>query len=294
MAIKINGQLYAGVGAPGKSAYLYAKEAGYTGTEAEFTEALGIVGDVGDMKSDVYDPQGKAQDVFAYVDDAIEAIPTPDVSGQIEAHNASGDAHNDIRQLIDTKIEEIPTPDVSGQIGGHNTSGEAHSDIRQLVSDHAGSTSNPHGVTAAQVGAISKSGDTMTGDLWISKNDAAHLYVNNGAENIVSWIESYNGHGGFVVQHVVNGVSKYKSLYLVPNDPAGVGVGVCEDGANWINYALIHSGNIGSQNVNYATSSAVAANADPPSATLKNIQASTTDIGAGAPLTTGLVYVVYE
>ena len=48
----------------------------------------------GDMAADVYDPQGKAQDVFAYVDDAIAAIPAPDVSGQIEAHNEAADAHS--------------------------------------------------------------------------------------------------------------------------------------------------------------------------------------------------------
>ena len=47
----------------------------------------------GNMHSDVYDPQGKAQDVFAYTDEKIAAIPTPDVSGQIAAHNEAEDAH---------------------------------------------------------------------------------------------------------------------------------------------------------------------------------------------------------
>lgn len=47
----------------------------------------------GNMHSDVYDPQGKAQDVFAYTDEKIAAIPTPDVSGQIAAHNSAEDAH---------------------------------------------------------------------------------------------------------------------------------------------------------------------------------------------------------
>ena len=35
-----------------------------------------------------------------YVDTQIAAIPTPDVSGQINAHNTSTSAHNDIRDLI--------------------------------------------------------------------------------------------------------------------------------------------------------------------------------------------------
>ena len=47
----------------------------------------------GNMHTDVYDPQGKAQDVFAYTDERIAEIPTPDVSGQIAAHNSAEDAH---------------------------------------------------------------------------------------------------------------------------------------------------------------------------------------------------------
>lgn len=42
-----------------------------------------------------------------YVDDAIAEIPTPDVSGQINAHNTSETAHEDIRQAINTAKEEL-------------------------------------------------------------------------------------------------------------------------------------------------------------------------------------------
>lgn len=62
----------------------------------------------GDMLASVYDPKSKKQDVFAYADtkasaaqsaaatytdNKIAAIPTPDVSGQIETHNTATDAH---------------------------------------------------------------------------------------------------------------------------------------------------------------------------------------------------------
>ena len=64
----------------------------------------------GDMLASVYDPKGRAQDVFqyadakasaaksaaaTYTDNQIKAIPTPDVSGQISAHNAAADARAD-------------------------------------------------------------------------------------------------------------------------------------------------------------------------------------------------------
>lgn len=77
-----------------------------------------------------------------YVDDAIAAIPTPDVSGQINTHNTATDSHNDIRLLID------------GLDGS--------------ISVHEANASNPHGVTAAQVGlgdVENKSSATIRGEI---------------------------------------------------------------------------------------------------------------------------------
>lgn len=77
------------------------------------------------------------------------------------------------------------TPDVSAQINAHNTNPNAHEDIRGLVSaaqqdltEHTENKSNPHQVTAAQVGALPLSGGTLTGALVLSGkptnvNDAA-------------------------------------------------------------------------------------------------------------------------
>lgn len=54
----------------------------------------------GDMLQATYDPQGKAQDIFGYVDNKLAALPTPDVSGQINTHNTSSSAHSDIRTAV--------------------------------------------------------------------------------------------------------------------------------------------------------------------------------------------------
>ena len=69
------------------------------------------------------------------------------------------------------------TPDVSAQITAHNTDPSAHEDIRSLVSaaqqdliEHTENKSNPHQVTAAQVGALPLSGGTLTGTLVLSGN----------------------------------------------------------------------------------------------------------------------------
>lgn len=67
------------------------------------------------------------------------------------------------------------TPDVSAQINAHNTNPSAHEDIRGLVStaqqaltEHTENKSNPHQVTAAQVGALPLTGGTLTGALVLS------------------------------------------------------------------------------------------------------------------------------
>lgn len=92
------------------------------GTTFDFEVYNGANGQgAGDMLASVYDPQGKHQDVFKYVDDAIGAIPTPDVSAQIKAHNESKTAHPYILGLIPTKTSQLTNDsgyltDVSGKL----------------------------------------------------------------------------------------------------------------------------------------------------------------------------------
>lgn len=42
-----------------------------------------------------------------YVDEAIDAIPVPNVSAQINVHNTSSTAHSDIRKAIPTKVSQL-------------------------------------------------------------------------------------------------------------------------------------------------------------------------------------------
>ena len=94
MSIKINGKTVAGMGIPGLSPYQVAKAGGYTGTEDDFNRALA------DLPDAVESAQQAEINANTYTDEKIAAIPTPDVSGQIEAHNTDGEAHADIRQAI--------------------------------------------------------------------------------------------------------------------------------------------------------------------------------------------------
>lgn len=71
----------------------------------------------GDMLASVYDPKGKAQDVFQYADAKAD-----------EAKSVADTALTNAKKYTDQKIAAIPTPDVSGQIETHNTAENAHAD----------------------------------------------------------------------------------------------------------------------------------------------------------------------
>lgn len=69
---------------------------------------------------------------------------------------------DDSKKYTDEKFNDIPTPDVSGQISTHNDDLSAHPNIRSSVNavqtnltNHTNNKNNPHGVTAAQIGAAS-------------------------------------------------------------------------------------------------------------------------------------------
>lgn len=93
----------AGNGAPGTTdTYTITLEDGRTSDFTVYNGRNGVDGEgsgSGDMLAYIYDPTGKAQDIFKYTDDKIAAIQTPDVSGQIGTHNTSTTAHSDIRNV---------------------------------------------------------------------------------------------------------------------------------------------------------------------------------------------------
>jgi YD repeat-containing protein len=64
---------------------------------ASLDEVKSDLGDVAQTYETKKDAAQKLADAKTYTDEQIAAIPTPDVSGQIDAHNANAESHNDIR-----------------------------------------------------------------------------------------------------------------------------------------------------------------------------------------------------
>ena len=78
-------------GSDGKSAYKYAQEGGYTGTEGEFAVLVGK--QIQQNKEDI-----------SQLSEEIESVSSSSVSAaesKVSAHNTATDSHNDIRILID-------------------------------------------------------------------------------------------------------------------------------------------------------------------------------------------------
>ena len=161
-------------------------------------------------------------------------------------------------------------------ITAHDGSPTAHGDIRNSqkaaedrLSAHTNDEGNPHTVTAAQVGAA----------------PATHAgqHGSGGTDPITP-----GAIGAAPAGHTHD--DRYYTESEVSNLLAGK-----QDAATAIN-----TGNIGAQTVNYANganyanSATTARDPNPGAATLKNIYAGTADIGAGAGLATGTIYLCYE
>ena len=89
---------------------------------------------------------------------------------------------NQNADLIDAALKDLEESKAEGAaLAAHEADGVKHVSAAErtawnakadgtATSAHIANTNNPHGVTAAQVGAVAKTGDTMTGDLTIKKS----------------------------------------------------------------------------------------------------------------------------
>lgn len=109
-------------GEDGKSAYEYAKEGGYTGTEAEFAQLLGDINS--GASSSVASVNGKTGDVTLTASD-VGAIPT---SRKVNGKALSADI-----TLSATDVSADASGTASAEISTHNSNSSAHNDIRLLI-----------------------------------------------------------------------------------------------------------------------------------------------------------------
>lgn len=138
----------------GSSYVCTAATTGHAPTDAAYWLLIAKKGEdgkgAGDMLASVYDPKGKAQDVFQYADAKASAAKSAADTAQtgLNTHIASKSnphgvtapqvgadpkgaadtALTNAKKYTDDKIAAIPTPDVSGQIDTHNTDADAHAD----------------------------------------------------------------------------------------------------------------------------------------------------------------------
>ena len=186
MAIIVQGSRVAGVGKPGLSAYDFAKKGGYTGTEAEFSRELNAAISFDDHLENHNLDLNAHPDIQALIDEKIEAIPTPDVSGQIGAHNVDETAHADIRQLI----ADI---DIDGPIGAHNADETAHpyilGELTAIRTEHSNSVNSLNGTIAANATTAENYTNSSVAGLkteLITGNTIVKAATQDGSGNVIT------------------------------------------------------------------------------------------------------------
>ena len=178
-------------------------EAAQAAAEKARNEAEGIVG--GDYISR---PEAKAlvdqgvRSANDYTNRAIAAIPAPDVSGQIQAHDANHTAHGDIRQALAAhEINRENPHGVTAEQAGAAPAAHVNDAVKHITAEertawngkaneadlsiHTGNKNNPHNVTAEQVGAIA-AGAVGNLHVWKKENRSYTITLSSGVTGQIS------------------------------------------------------------------------------------------------------------
>ena len=153
------------------------------GTTFDFAVYNGANGaGAGDMLASVYDPQGKHQDVFKYVDEAVKAIPTPDVSAQIKAHNESETAHPYIREAVNGKLDKPANnaTATAGQLLTKTADGQEWKDREEdlfvvNMTSNDGTAIASSDKTFEEVQVACTGGKTVVARLHINRSDTGYI-----------------------------------------------------------------------------------------------------------------------
>lgn len=141
--------------------------------------------------------------------DEAQNIVGGDFATKTEAQTYANTAESNANAYTNQKIAAIPTPDVSGQINTHNTATDAHSDIRQLIANKKGAqvytatigtTWTEDGNTGVKTQTVAISG--VTADQ-TAKVD--HAYTGDGASgDYFTFVEEENQY----LDYITNGFAE--------------------------------------------------------------------------------------
>ena len=122
-------------------------------------------------------------------------------------------------------LDAIPTPDVSGQISTHNSDSSAHSDIRTSITTHTGDTSIH--VTAEEKTAWNAKQDAITGTSGqiVGFDENGSAIAQDQTPSLVPVVDVYS-EDGVTYTGTLDGLTSYDGALLVfrPNMDATTGV----------------------------------------------------------------------
>ena len=214
-----------------------AQEAASAAAEIAAQEAAkNAVEDVGIEMAGYVSAAEAAQTAAEAARDSALDIVGGDYATKTEARGYASTAEANAKSYTDSKVASIPTPDVSGQINTHNTDGSAHADIRTAINT----------VQSTAAGKVSKSGDTMTGNLTIERPSYPNITTKNTSiDSQFTISEADDGTAIIQNQSDLSGANNFATLYLKTAD-AGLenvlSLGLQKDGA-WSGATILHTGN---------------------------------------------------
>lgn len=184
-------------------------------------------------------------------DDITYTVATGDSNGQIKVTPSSGSAYNvSVKGLGSAAYTNSGAYDAAGAASG----------VQGNLNSHTSNKSNPHGVTAAQVGALPTAGGTMTGPLLINggeKDDGSGqlamlkaLSTNSagagtpwlgramvGAKNLTFLMGTYNGLAGLGAHSWTDASSgqgaAWAPIYIQPDGGANAALYIGQNGSGW-------------------------------------------------------------
>lgn len=157
-------------------------------------------------------------------------------AAQTAAEKAAADAQSAVggdfvtRPELEEAIEAIPKPDVSAEIEAHNTSSSAHSDIREAVSDAASAANAAKNVSASTASALGLPNGASVDTALAKMGDAAFL-THDSTPIAVTGLDWYTAEFSGIGttngwRDVVYGDGKFVAI-------SATAVGVSPDGVNW-------------------------------------------------------------
>ena len=146
--------------------------------------------------------------------DEAQGIVGGDFATRTEAQGYASTAESNANSYTDEKIAAIPAPDVSGQINAHNSAADAHSDIRTLANNAATAAANAQSTANEAKAAAEEAANSASSFELLAEYKTAGSYaftVPDDVDELGVLVLGGGGSGGFARNYNSSGYAALAS-----------------------------------------------------------------------------------